>query len=94
MLGWPRLHSEKSLIIVAQTSKVCWHKSLIQALWRQRSSDFCEFEASLLYRVSSRRERQRHRQTDRQTDRHRLTGKTNKMGGRGEAQTSNPVLGW
>jgi hypothetical protein len=31
-----------------------WHKPLIPALGRQRQSDLCEFEASLVYRVSSR----------------------------------------
>ena len=30
-----------------------WHTSLISALGRQQA-DFCEFEASLVYRVSSR----------------------------------------
>jgi len=28
--------------------------SLMPALWRQRQADLCKFEASLVYRVSSR----------------------------------------
>ena len=31
-----------------------WCMSLIPVLRRQRQADFCEFEASLIYRVSSR----------------------------------------
>ena len=31
-----------------------WRTPLIPALWRQRQVDLCEFEASLIYRVSSR----------------------------------------
>ena len=31
-----------------------WHRPLIPALRRQTQADLCEFEASLVYRVSSR----------------------------------------
>ena len=31
-----------------------WHTPLIAALGKQRQVDFCEFKASLLYKVSSR----------------------------------------
>ena len=31
-----------------------WHTPLIPTLRRQRQADLCEFEASLVYRVSSR----------------------------------------
>ena len=31
-----------------------WHMPLIPALGRQRQVELCEFEASLVYRVSSR----------------------------------------
>jgi hypothetical protein len=31
-----------------------WHMPLIQTLVRQRQVELCEFEASLVYRVSSR----------------------------------------
>ena len=31
-----------------------WHTPLIPALRRQRQADLCEFEASLVYRASSR----------------------------------------
>ena len=31
-----------------------WHTPLIPALRRKRQADLCEFEASLVYRVSSR----------------------------------------
>ena len=31
-----------------------WHTSLIPALRRQRQTDLCEFEASLVHKVSSR----------------------------------------
>jgi hypothetical protein len=30
-----------------------WHVTLIPALWKERQLDLCEFEASLVYRVSS-----------------------------------------
>jgi hypothetical protein len=35
-------------------SKGWWRTPLIPALWKQRQADLCEFEASLIYRVSSR----------------------------------------
>jgi hypothetical protein len=31
-----------------------WHMALIPALLQQRQADLCEFEASLIYRVSFR----------------------------------------
>jgi hypothetical protein len=36
---------------------------LIPALRRQRQADLCEFEASLLYRVSSKTDKAIHRET-------------------------------
>ena len=40
-----------------------WHMLLILALGRQRQADLCEFEASLVYRVSSRTARMLHSET-------------------------------
>ena len=31
-----------------------WCMHLIQTLWRQRQGDLCEFEANLIYKVSSK----------------------------------------
>jgi len=38
-----------------------WYMTLIPALRRQRQVELCEFEASLVYRVSSRTARAAHR---------------------------------
>jgi hypothetical protein len=38
-----------------------WHIPLISALRRQRQADICEFEGSLIYRVSSKSARGTHR---------------------------------
>ena len=40
----------KNVLVVVQW----WHTPLIPALGRPRQADLCEFEASLVYRVSSR----------------------------------------
>ena len=37
-----------------KSSQVWWHMPLIPALSRQRQEDLYEFEASLIYKVSSR----------------------------------------
>jgi hypothetical protein len=37
-----------------ESSQVGWCTPLIPALWRQRQEDLYEFEASLVYKVSSR----------------------------------------
>lgn len=31
-----------------------WHKPLISVVWRKRLADLCEFQAKLVYTVSSR----------------------------------------
>ena len=36
------------------SSRAVWHTPLTPALERQRQADLCEFEGSLVYRVSSR----------------------------------------
>jgi hypothetical protein len=40
-------------IIRTDKSHVCWYTPLILSLGRQRQVDFCEFEANLVYIVSS-----------------------------------------
>ena len=56
---------------------------LIPALGRQRQVDLCEFEASLVYRVSSRTARATQRNPVSKTKTNQPTNKTNK-------QTKNP----
>jgi hypothetical protein len=46
--------SNSWLIRIGKSARQWWHMPLIPALGRQRQADLCEFEASLVYRVSSR----------------------------------------
>ena len=48
---------ERTALIVAGLAGQWWRMHLIPALGRQRQVDLSEFEASLVYRVSSRRAR-------------------------------------
>jgi hypothetical protein len=50
------LHLLKKIIWpkIGPFKKVWWCMSIIPVLGRQRQTDFCEFKASLIYRVSSR----------------------------------------
>ena len=49
---WPSLMTVLSLKDRG-SSRMWWRRPLIPALRRQRQADLCEFEASLVYRVSS-----------------------------------------
>ena len=56
----PRGHFQASIprwphsTVLMNSLWVKWHTSLILALGRQRQEDLCEFEASLVYRASSK----------------------------------------
>lgn len=44
----------KTVIEILRQAGQWWHRPLISALGRQRQVNLCEFEASLVYRASSR----------------------------------------
>ena len=55
-LGSLNLHNQKNRVLKANQARWWWHTSLMPALWRQRQRQrhLCEFEVSLVYRVSFR----------------------------------------
>lgn len=50
--GQPEIHIVK--LCLSQWWWKWWHMALLPALWRQRQTDLSEFEASLVYEVSSK----------------------------------------
>ena len=53
--------------ILSKNKKANWLRKVIPILRRQRQAALCEFETSLVYRVSSRTARGTHRETLYQT---------------------------
>ena len=57
-----------------------WHTPLLQGLGRQRQADLCEFEASLVYRVTSKTARDTQRSNISKQNKTKKTTNKQKIG--------------